>query len=303
MLNAKDMTKKSLFLFLVPFCFTLLLSGCFGPKTPQEVAKAFWLAVVHNNADVAAKYSTLNKPEEFDGFSMKWDGYQPSWGKVIIDGDQASIVTEFTGPDGSETNHRKCTTYLVRQNDVWKVDYKMTGNDLHGGALGVLFGKLSQLGNDLSKQINSSVAELNVEMDRLSRKLEDMADSFSQQAAKIIDQHAQELQNILQELEESINRALKDDNNHLSDQDRQMMIEVSSDLDASGKRLANPSTATITNSGKTMGMAQQRLGSIDGGLSDDYKKRWHELGKQFEENVRKMLDELTASVKQTDNPK
>lgn len=296
------MLKKSELLPLVLMCTALLLSGCFGPKTPQDVAKTFWLAVIDNDAHGVVKYSTLSKPEDFDGFAMDWHGYTPAWGKVIIDGDEASIVTEFTRASGSKNDNRKCVTYLVRKNDVWKVDYKSTGNDLHGGPLGILFGNLNQLGNELSKNIDSSVRVLNLEMERLSRKFKEMTDSFAQQASKIIDKHAQDLQKIMQALEESINRALQDQDNHLSDKDRQVMTEVAADLAASSKNLSSPSTESVTESNKNMGMAQLRLDSIDHGLSDDYKERWQALGRQFEQVMRTMLDELAMSANSNNNP-
>ena len=294
------MLKKFRYLAFVMLCAALLLSGCVGPKTPQEVAKAFWHAVIENDAGEVAKYSTLSNPQDFDGFGLDWHGFTPVWGRVIIDGDQASIVTEFSSPSSNEAEKRKCVTYLVRRNDVWKVDYKLTGTDLHGGALGALFGQLNQLGTEISKSLGASVNELNLEMERLSRKLRDMTDAFSQQATKIIDKYSGELQHIMRQLAESINRALQDKNNHLSDKDRQTMTEVVADLDTSSKSLANPSTQTVTESNKQMGMAQQRLDSINRGVADDYKTQWQTLGRQFATVMRDMLDELAASVKRND---
>jgi hypothetical protein len=302
MVKFKAMKKKTVFLLLASMCTALLLSGCFGPKTPQDVAKAFWHAVIDNDAHGVVTYSTLSQPQDYDEFSLDWKGFTPSWGKVIIDGDEASIVTEFSRASGSKNDNRKCITYLVRKNDVWKVDYTMTGNALRGGPLGSLFGKLNQLGNELSKNIDASVQELNVEMERLSRQFKEMTDSFAQQASKIIDEHAQELQNIMRELEESINRALQDRDNQLSDKDRQVMTEVAADLDASSKSLSNPSTVSVTASNKNMGRAQLRLDSINRGLSDDYKERWQALGRQFEQVMRTMLDELAMSEKRNNNP-
>jgi archaellum component FlaC len=221
---------------------------------------------------------------------------------VIIDGDEASIVTEFSGPSGVETDKRKCVTYLVRKDDVWKVDYKSTGENLHGGPLGILFGKLNQLGGELSRDLDASIKDLNVEMERLSRKLKDMTDSVAQQATKIIDRHAQELQNIMNELAESIKRALQDKHNHPSDKDRQTLREVAADLDASSQHLSSPTTASVTESNQQMGSVQQRLERIDNGITDDYKQRWQALSKQFADVMKKMVDELAMSEKSKNNP-
>lgn len=297
MIKFTTMLKKPLYVAFV----MLLLTGCLGPKTPQEVSKAFWYAVIENDASAVVKYSTLTTSQDFDGFGLDWHGYTPNWGRVIIDGDEASIVTKFSNPNAGSAEKRKCVTYLVRRNEVWKVDYKLTGSDLHGGALGALFGQLNQLGNELSKNIDTSIHELNLEMERLSRKLQDTTDTFSQQASKIIEKYAEDLQHIMRQLADSINRALQDKNNHPSDRDRRTMTEVAADLDASSRNLSTPSTESVAESSKEMGMAQQRLISLNSGILDDYKQQWQSLDKQFEAEMRNMLDELTASEKHNNN--
>ncbi|MEJ2362102.1 MAG: hypothetical protein P8Z75_11865 [Gammaproteobacteria bacterium] len=281
---------------------TLLLSGCFGPKTPQAVAKAFWQAVIEHDAVAAAKYSTLTNAQAFTGFDLDWHGYKPEWGKVIIDGDRASIETRFSGLAGNAADKRQCVTYLVRQDGVWKVDYRRTGEDLHGGALGQLFGQLNQMGTALSKSLDASAKQLNAEMQRLGKKLQAMADSFSQQAESILNKHARELQDIMQQLRDSINRALRDKNNHPSEHERQVMVKVAADLNDSSALLAHPDTKSLTACNNDMGMAQQQLGDINTGVSDDYKDQWQALMQRFDRVMRQMLNELADSMNSENNP-
>lgn len=279
------MSKKSLVLPFLLLGLTLLLSGCLGPKTPQAVTQAFWQAVVENHADDVAKYSTLADPKAFDGFGQHWGGFTPALGKIVIDGDQASVETRFAAPAGSEKASREVTTYLVREKGEWKVDYKTTAQAVQGGALGVLFGRLNQLGGELSKSLDASVKDLNVEMERLSQKLKAMSDSFSQQASQIIDKHAQQLQAIMQELEDSINRALKDEDNHLSDQDKQILVKVNADLGSSCKALTDPTTKSITTCNANMGLARQRLDTLDDDVAARYREQWQALGKRDRKSV------------------
>lgn len=281
-------------------CLALLLAGCFGPKTPQAVAKAFWQAVIAHDTDAVVQYSTLTEPQAFNGFGMDWKGLKPAWGKVIINGDQASIETRFNGPVSSETAQRQYVTYLVRKNGVWKVDYTRTGDDLRGGAIGNLFGRLGQLGDSLSKTFDDSAKALSGEMQRLGRKLQDMSDQFSQQASGIIDKHARELQRIMRQLQDSINRALQDKKNHPSDQERQAMTQVADHLHESSAALDSPTTKSVTHCNDTMMHVQQRLNSIDNGISDDYKNQWRDLTRQFQTVLHKMTDQLANSV--NDNP-
>lgn len=279
----------------------LLLAGCLGPKSPQAVAKAFWQAVIEHDASEVAKYSTLGNAQAFTGFGLDWHGYKAEWGKIIIDGDQASIETRFTGPMDSTSGKRQCVTYLARQDGVWKVDYQKTGDDLHGGALGMLFGQLNQMGSALSQSLNASAKQLNAEMERMGKKLQAMADSFSQQARSILNRHARELQDIMKQLQDSINRALRDKNNHPSEHDRQVMVRVAADLNDSSALLANPDTSSLTACNNDMGMARQQLDDINGGVSDDYKKQWAALAQQFDKVMRQMLNELADSMKGDDS--
>lgn len=275
---------------------SLLLSGCFGPKTPQAVAKAFWQAVIAHDADAVVSYSTLSNPTAFDAFGLEWQGYTPVWGRVVIDGDQASIETRFKGPSAGREATRQCMTYLVRQKGEWKVDYRETAKDLHGGALGALFGSLGQMGHTLSKQLDASAKQFNAEMQRLGTKLQAMADSFSQQAESVLRQHAKRLQDIMRQLSDSINRALQDKNNHPSEHDRQVMVQVSDNLNDSSSLLARPGSKSLTTCNHDMGMAQQQLNSIDSGVSDSYKKQWRALGRQFQSAMQQLLDEFANSV-------
>lgn len=299
MMLSKPLLSKSALLPLMLLGLTLLLSGCLGPKTPQAVTLAFWQAVVENHADAVAKYSTLADPKAFAGFGLQWGGFKPELGKIVIEGDQATVETRFAAPAGSDKASRHYTTYLVRKAGVWKVDFKTTAQGVHGGALGVLFGRLNQLGGELSKSLDASARSLNVELERLSQKLKTMSDSFSQQASGIIDKHAQQLQGILRELEDSIHRALEDGDNHPSDKDKQVMVKVSTDLTHSCKALADPTTQSITICNADMATARQQLETVDDGVSANYKQHWQTLSQRFDAVMREMVDELSRSVKQS----
>lgn len=290
----KTLTRLSL---LIVAAF--LLSACLPPKTPQEVTEAFWGAVINNDAQNAVEYSTLTDVKDYDGFSKVWTGFKPSWGKVIIDGDEASIVSSFASPENSGMDNREFTTYLVRRDETWKVDYSRTRDSVNGGALGSLFGALSRLGNDLSKQFESSANDFREEMDRMSKELEARSEELGKQSAESINKFAEELRKNIKELEESINRALKDRNNNLSDEDRQKLKEVAKDLDKDQENLADPTPESVAESSINVGKAQQQLNAINNENVDEYKKQWRELSKQLEEEMKRMLDEL--SPQQEDN--
>ena len=287
------MKKHTLHLFIFSV-LVFLLTACFGPRTPQEVTQAFWDAVLdHKVSDIVA-YSTLTEPKYYDGFSQEWSGYQPSFRKVTIEDKIASVDTEFSAPANSGKANRSFTTYLVLREKEWKVDYDRTRRSIRGGALGELFGKLNQAGEDLSRQLESSTESFKMEMERLGKELEQMSESFGQQASKSLDKYAEQLRENLKELEESINRALKDKNKDLSDEDKRVLREIANDLDQDTERLSEPSVEAVTRGGKNVGEKQQQLDAIDNDALDTYKKEWRDISRQFEAAMRQMMEELSS---------
>jgi hypothetical protein len=179
------MKKHFLFLFYL-LSSVLLLSACSAQKTPQEVAQVFWESVINNDTEEVIKYSTLTDATKYDSFSKNWSGFHPSWGRVVIEGDQASIVSEFSKPNNPNSNSRKFVTYLVRQNEEWKIDYARTQEEVRGNVLTNLLGHLDQLGSNIAAQLSSSAKHLDADLKHLSEQLEKLSDSLSQQATESV---------------------------------------------------------------------------------------------------------------------
>ena len=272
----------------------LILSACIGPKTPQEVTEAFWGAVIADDGGDAVRYSTLEKMEEYDAFGQKWTGFHHSLGKVVIDGEQATVKVKLSSPASSGQDDRKITTYLVRRNDEWKVDYQRTGEVLRGGVLGKLFGDLSKLGDNLSKQFNNTATEFNAEMERMGKEFEAMSDSLSQQANTELKMYAEELRNEIDKLAESVHRALEQNNRELSHDDRHILTEVAADLQQQHDNLDQPTMQSISTSSRDIGKAQQRLQGIDDDSIRHYQQQWSEWGNRLEDEMQRFLDGLNA---------
>ncbi len=189
----------------------LLLSSCQSPETPQQVTQHFWQAVIEDKADEVVKYSTLVDVKNYDRFSTNWSGFQPSLGKITIENNNASVVSQFMPPTGADLKDRKLTTYLVMQNEDWKVDYQKTRDEMKTDKAGGLFGKLNQIGKTLQNQLENSADEFSVEMEQLGEKLKELSDQVGSDAEEGVEKFAKELEKSIKELEESIDRALEDD--------------------------------------------------------------------------------------------
>lgn len=186
----------------------VLLAACSGPETPQQVTEAFWKAAIDDDAASAVRYSTLTGAEGFDVFASEWDGYQPQWGRVIIDGDEASVVSKLSSPERGRI--RSFTTYLVQRDGQWLVDYKRTAMSLNGGAFGELLNKFDIFSKDLSQEFERSADEAGVQMEQMLEELETTGKEMSEQASEALDVFSQELQRALQEMDESLQRKLEE---------------------------------------------------------------------------------------------
>ena len=189
-----------------------LLSSCqSSPETPQQVTQLFWQAVIDDKPDEVVKYSTLVDVKDYDRFSRNWSGFQSSLGKITIENNSASVVSQFTPIATTDLKERKLTTYLVMQNEAWKVDYQKTRDAMKKDKADSLFGKLNQIGKELQKQLENSADEFSSEMEQLGEKLQELSDQVGSDAAEGVEKFADELGKSIKELEQPIDRALKDD--------------------------------------------------------------------------------------------
>lgn len=203
-----------------------LLSSCRSPETPQQVTQYFWQAVIEEKPDVVVKYSTLVNVQDYDRFSMNWIGFQPSLGKITIENNNASVVSKFTPPNGADLKERKLITYLILQNEEWKVDYQKTRDEMKTDKAVSLFGALNQIGKELQKKLETSADELNSEMEHLGKKLQELSDEVGSDAAEGVEKFADELEKSIKELQELIDRSLKDDRKQVPEQGEGNLQEV-----------------------------------------------------------------------------
>lgn len=289
--------KKHFLLFFYLLPSLLLLSACTAEKTPQEVAQVFWESVINNDTDEVLRYSTLTDATKYDGFSKNWNGFQPSWGRVIIEGDRANIVSEFSKPDNTNSHSRKFITYLIRQNEEWKVDYDRTHEEVHGNVLTNLLGRLDQLGSNIATQLSSTAKHLDADLKRLSGELEKLSDSLSQQATQSVNKYAEILRKSIKEFEESLERALKEQDKNLSDEEKRELNGIIAELNKDRENLSQPSIQSISDSRKNVHLVQQRLEVMDNDVTKNYKDEWNDWELKFETNVNKMLEELSDIAK------
>jgi hypothetical protein len=160
----------------------IFLTGCQAALPPEQVTTAFWEAMIQGNFDSAKKYSTqatqqlVVKQQNLEDAAVKT-------GAVLIDGANATVSTVIMlkKPDNSKV--LSFDTVLLKEHELWKVDYQRTLNNLLNLPFGDIFKSLQGIGKALNQelgqqiplfenQIKSFSEELIRQLDELRRQLE-----------------------------------------------------------------------------------------------------------------------------------
>lgn len=291
---------KKLSIFSSLLILLSLVVACTTPRTPQEVAQAFWQAVLDNNAEKVVRYSTLNSPSQYDRFSHDWNKLQPSWGKVVIENKNASIVTRFSPPTNEDDNSLKFVTYLVKQEGSWKVDYARTSQAVSASlSMTQFFKKLNRLGQEFSQKLEEATTELTVKLESMAQQFDELANSLDGEVTESIRQHSEQLRQYLDDLVNSIERALKEKGGAASDEDKQNLNQAVTDLNRSSDALSQPDIQSVSECSQTIASVWKNIEALDEETFGSYKQQWQAWGADIENNMQQLLDQLVTDKKQS----
>jgi len=283
------MRKKYLLAALIS---SSLLTACGGSQSPQEVSRAFWQAVVAQDAGEANEYSTLIEDAGFDGYQRDWQGVEVEWGRVVIDGHQATVDTTFLGLSDRQ-NPLETTTYLVQKDDQWLVDYYRTGEALNDGPLwGDVVNQLEALGKDLQSQLTRHSNDLAREFEALSDELSQQASEAGESFSGMVDDYGQMLRQHIEQLSDSLREALKN-NPEASVEDRQLLNEAVIRLEEQSEELEQPDVQSVTESTRVALATQLQLGDLGEEFSG-YKAQWQQRLADMEKELAEFVDQLNS---------
>ncbi len=277
--------------FLLPALFaTSLLSACSGPDTPQEVSEAFWQSMVEGDAADANSYSTLISDAAFDSFERDWQGVDIQWGRVVIDGNEATVETLLAGLEDARPP-LETTTYLVKKNDQWLVDYYRTGDALEQQPLfGNVLGKLEQLGQELQARWSRQSNEMALEIERMTQELEQQAQLANERFSILMEEYGQRLEQQLDELSRSIEEALKE-NPSAAPEDRRTLNQAVIRLDEQKQQLDEPDLQSVAEGTQVAAQTQLDLNRL-GNEFAGYKAEWQQRVAEMESGFKAFLDQL-----------
>lgn len=274
---------------------TLMLAGCSKPETPQEVAEAFWQAVAENNAKAVAEYSTLIDSAAFERFADELQqGTSPYWGRVVIDDNEASIVTRLPG-EGDAADEREVLTYLVRQDGQWRVDYQRTSDAVTTRSrLKNLIGQIGDWKDRITAQFNDSSIELADRMEQLEKDLETYSAQARNQASQAMEKYGEVLRDYMEQLADSIEQALKE-RKQAPPGDRETLQRTMADLNDRSEELEEPTLDALARGSRTLAEAQANLSEVSSEAFADYQRQWRKMMDDIQERTERFLGELDVA--------
>ena len=176
---------KSLSGLLGLFCLLFMLSGCQAVLSPEQVTLAFWEAMAQGNLESARKHATqetqhlVTKQQNLEGASIKT-------GEVVINGTNATVSTIMTLKKPESNKLLSFNTVLLKENDLWKVDYQKTLNNLSILPFGELFNSLRAIGDTINKELEQQIPLFEKQIKSFSEELIRQLDEFRRNLEKSI---------------------------------------------------------------------------------------------------------------------
>lgn len=173
------------------FSLLLLLSGCQGALTPEQVTTEFWQAMIESNLDSARKYATqetqplIAKQQNMDNATLKT-------GAILIDGSNATVSTIITLKDPEINKALSFDTVLLKENDLWKVDYQRTLNNLLNLPFGDIFKSLRGIGETINNKLEQQIPLFEKQIESFSEALTRQMDEFRHRLEKSVPPEKQE---------------------------------------------------------------------------------------------------------------
>jgi len=283
---------RSFFRGLVAVATLTFLAGCSNPETPQEVAAAFWQAMAENDAGDVMEYSTLAESAAFDGYKRSWTDAVPSFGRVVIEDREATIVTRLPAEAGTEGERLELVTYLVRFQDQWLVDYDRTGEAiLNPSPFSSIMGELSRLADELSARFSSSSDDFEQQMEQLARDLEAYSEEIGREAEGAMETFGKKLQEAMRELERSVEDALKD-SEPTPEEDRVILEQAARDLDRQADELNDPTMESIASASRTVAETGERFTRLSEETLNRHREEWQQKLAEMRADADEFIEQL-----------
>lgn len=162
-------------------CF---LSACRPSNTPEAISQSFWQALVSGKIKSAKKLVTPTSKNLVQPLDKKWQDATISIGEIHINGKHARTLTTLTPIKNPAFT---VTTYLIKVNNNWLIDYQRTYSSLIDDPFQSLFKQLEDIGNAMAKEIEKELPQLEKDFKSFGDKLQQQWQRFEQELKKAIE--------------------------------------------------------------------------------------------------------------------
>ena len=160
----------------------LFITACLSQKSPEETTISFWSAIANNDLDLAKSYCSAQSQCNLSPPQAPIKNATFNYRKIVINGQQATVETEIISVSNKKTTF---TTFLIKENDHWTVDYQRSSSALSGSQLfKSFFNSLSTLGDTINKQLEQQLPIIEKEIESFSEQLKQHADDFEKELKK-----------------------------------------------------------------------------------------------------------------------
>ena len=290
------MKTKFIYIF-ISLALALTLSACNKYETPQEVTRVFWQSVINGDVAGVVKYSTLASETGYDAFARDWKGMIPSWGKIIIDEKEARVHTHISTPDAAKSEMLYFVTYLVKQEDKWKVDYEKTEKVVRAStAVADFVDRITSIGDDISQQFEEASKSVTTELEALNNQLIQLTESLGSQATLAVEEYSAIMRGHLDALADSIENAMREQEQKIDPEDREMMENTVKELNQSSKKLAQPDMNSIAETGEVIVITRNNLDRIDPATFQQYQDQWQQWIDSVNTDLMNLFNEISADT-------
>ncbi|MGR9089111.1 MAG: hypothetical protein ACU85U_00865 [Gammaproteobacteria bacterium] len=178
------------------------VAACSQPSTPVGVASGFWTAVEAGDARMVKRRITAAEAASLESLDDVLPISGVELGRIIIDGHEATIDTTVT-VTGDKPLDFPLKTYLVLEDEDWKVDYARTTEAVaNAGKLAAVIEKVHEFGSTLQLGIERSVQELEHTLPQIEQELSRIENQIKQNVPEL----RKRLEQFSQDLEEAMKR-------------------------------------------------------------------------------------------------
>ena len=197
-----------MFRFITAKCFrsltyvflVLAILACSKPQTPEEVAANFWQAIESGKPSQVKKHVSAKDQITMESLQNVLPITDISFGKIIIDGNIASVGTLVT-LESDKSMELPIDTHLIKENERWAVDYERTINTIiAAGKVAAVINQFKDIGNAVKEGIGRSVVELEKTLPDIEKELNNM----EQQIQQAVPELKSRFENFSKQLEQAL---------------------------------------------------------------------------------------------------